>query len=417
MTLSLEEAYKTFAAALAGMQDDARHEKVTLAAAIGRSLATEIRARRDSPAADTSAMDGYALRAADTPGHLALAPEVAAGDKRRALPAKSACPIFTGGLLPEGADTILIQEDAKIENGALVLASPYPAARWLRRHGQDFRRGDLLLAPPRQITTRDLALAATGNHSVLNVRERPAVALMSSGSELVAPGSDDIAAHQTPASSRVALAAAIRMWGGVALTCPLVPDDPPATRAAFENAFARRPRIILTTGGASVGKHDLMRPALAGLHGLVWREWFYKVAMKPGMPVFAGVLSDDSHAAVIIGAPGNPVSSLVTALVFLRPALRFFLGLGCADTFLAALDPRPSPLASDIGTGGGRYEFLRARHDENGRLHLLADQDSSLLGNLALSDCLALRPPNDPPRAAGAEMLTVSWRFAADSAI
>ena len=429
-------------------------EAVPLEAAVGRILAQEVAAPRSAPPGPVSAMDGFAFAAQiaegaseSAPVRLRLAQEVAAGARPDPLRRGEAVRLFTGSLLPQegdgAADAVLPQEDAEVEDGVLVVRSPCPPGRWVRAEGRDFRAGDLLLRPPRCLTPRDIALAAAAGHGSLRVRPRIAVAILSSGEELVVPeagGADGasggaggpVGPEQVWASSRPMLAALVRAWGGAPEPQPVVSDDPAATAAALVRAALGRGgpegvaaakakaapppplRILVTTGGAGGGGRDWIRRALASLGtssgqgGWQWEEWFHRVAVKPGMPVFAGRLArpaaSDAPAAgaLVLGMPGNPVSSFVCAALFLRPLLAPALGWPASLSEALGLEERP--LAAPLDAGGKRHEFLRAVQDETGALSVLPDQDSSLLRPLHRAGWLISRPPGDPPRKAGATL-------------
>ena len=373
-------------------------ETVAPAAAAGRWTAGDVVARRDQPAADLSAMDGYALRFAELPGPLAVTGEAAAGGAAPpALGPGEAARIFTGAPLPPGADTILIQEEAARDGDRVTLAGDGPPRRGahVRPRGSDFRRGARLVAGGELLTPARIALAVLGGHGTIAVRRRPRVAILATGDELVAPGAWAGAGGGLPASNTPMLAALI---GGIADIADggIVPDDLATLAAALADAAATAD-VVVTTGGASVGDHDLVRPALAAAGA---EMDFWRVAMKPGKPIMAGRIG----ATVMLGLPGNPVSAYVTALLFLLPLLRRMAG---------AAEPLPTslraPLATPLPATGGRADYLRARMTGDGALAVAA-QDSAAVAGLAEGSHLIVRPPHAPAAVKGdpAEILALA---------
>lgn len=378
-------------------------EWVHVDAAHGRVLADELAARRDQPAADVSAMDGYAVRAAEAAAGAVLrvegeAPAGATGGG--ALAPGTARRIFTGGLVPEGADTILIQEHAARDGAHVVVRIAAEPDRHIRRRGQDFGAGDVLLAAGRRLGARDLGLAVALGHGHLPVRRRARVGIAGTGDELVRPGVP-ARPHEVPNSNVTALTAAVAACGGTPLDLGIVADTPAAL--AELAARARGLDLLVTTGGASVGDHDLVRGAL-GDAGLELDFW--KIAMRPGKPLLFGRLG----AVPVLGLPGNPVSALVCTLLFVRPAL----------DRLAGLPARPLPaheavLAVPLPANGERQDFMRTRLEPDaagGRSKAwpAARQDSAMLAPLAAADGLLVRAPHAPAAAAGS--LATVVRFA-----
>ncbi len=290
-----------------------RVETVPLAEADGRTLAEDLKALRTQPPFAASAMDGYAVRAADlaSGAPLRVVGLSAAGRPfaGRIGPGEAAR-ILTGAALPEGADTILMQENATRDGDAVTPLQPEPAGRFVRAAGLDFREGDLLLAAGLELAPRHLQLAASMGHARLPVRARPRVAILSTGDELVPPGVAP-GPGQIVSSNAVALAAFCRRFGADAVDLGIIPDDPAATRRAVSQA-ADAADLIVTIGGASVGDHDHVQGALreAGF-GIA----FWKVAIRPGKPLMFGV----RPGRLAVALPGNPVSSMVCALVFVGP--------------------------------------------------------------------------------------------------
>jgi molybdopterin molybdotransferase len=375
-------------------------EVVPLSAAWGRVLATPVAARMDKPATDVSAMDGFAVRASDCvepPTRLSVIGSAPAGHPfRGTVGLGEAVRVFTGSVIPSGADSVVIQEDtdfsARGEGAAEVeiRVAAKPGAH-IRRRAGDFAAGSLLLSPPRRLTARDVGIAASAGHAWLTVRRRPRVAILSTGDEIALPG-DPVPAGGLVSSNGFMLEAVVRAAGGEPTTLPIAPDDPAAIAAAV--AAARGADLVVTSGGASVGQHDLVRPALAPL-GLSLDFW--KIAMRPGKPFMFGRVGE----AALIGLPGNPVSATVCAILFLVPAIERLLGLpGEAPETVRARAGAPLP-ANDH-----RADHLRAtlsRDEEGGLVATPAtSQDSSQMAILAAADGLILRPPNAPAVAAGA---------------
>ncbi|WP_101068108.1 molybdopterin molybdotransferase MoeA [Roseovarius salinarum] len=362
-------------------------ETVPLASAGGRVLAEAAVAARAQPPFAASAMDGYAVTSADArPGaRLAVVGTAAAGHRHdpRLRPG-TAVRIFTGAPVPEGADRIVIQEDATRTGDMVTLDEVPGTGAHIRPAGADFARGARLPAP-RVLTPADVALLAAMNLPRVAVTRKPEVALISTGDELVMPG-DDPGDDQIIASNTFGLKALLEAHGAEARILPIAADDPAALRTAF--GLAEGADLVVTIGGASVGDHDLVGPVAAEL-GM--DRAFYKVAMRPGKPLMAGRMG----GAAMIGLPGNPVSAIVCGHVFLVPVLRKMLGLGAAPA------PRHTArLAVDVGANGPREHYMRATLDGDA-IRPADRQDSALLTVLAGANALMIRPPHDPPRTAG----------------
>jgi molybdopterin molybdotransferase len=364
-------------------------EQVALAQGLGRALAEEVTARRTQPPFPASAMDGYAARSADlktVPAKLKVVGNVPAGqsyDKK--LGAGEAVRIFTGSPVPDGADCIVIQEDTARDGDWVIVKEAGKPGRYIRPAGLDFREGDLGLKPGKRLNARDLGLAAAMNRPWLLVARRPRVAILPTGDEVVLPG-DPIGPNQIVSSNGIALAAYVESLGGEAVQLPIAPDDSEALQQIA--AASRGADLLLTTGGASVGEHDLIRSAL-GASGLSLDFW--TVAMRPGKPLMVGTYRDTP----MIGLPGNPVSALVCALLFVKPALEKMLGLASANA------PNPKArLASDLPANDRRQDYLRARltRDASGVLEAspFEKQDSSMMSLLTQADCLVVRAPFAP---------------------
>jgi molybdopterin molybdotransferase len=371
-------------------------EHVPLLEANGRYAAEDILARRTQPAMDLSAMDGYAIRFAERPGPWIVAGESAAGGGLNfALAAGEAARIFTGAPVPEGADTILVQEDAARESDRVIMSGegpPHEGAH-IRRTGTDFRTGERLIAAGSPLGPAAIALAGSGNHGTLAVHRRPRVSILSTGNELVPPGSV-ITGAMLPSSNGPMLAA---LASGLACTVTdhgAIRDELDLISAAFTR-LAGQADIIVTTGGASVGDHDLVLPALEKAGATID---FWKVRMKPGKPVMIGTLGD----AIVLGLPGNPVSAYVTATLFLKPLIAHLLG---------SAKPIPPTAAARLGAPvpatGNRAEYLRARW-KDGLAFPVRSQDSAGLAALAEADMLIVRPPDAPGLDAGADIEIIS---------
>ena len=369
-------------------------ETVSLAAAWNRVLALPVAARLTQPPADVSAMDGYALRAADA----------AAGSRLRVVGAApagrpfdgtlkwgEAVRLFTGSVIPGGADTVLLQEDAEAEaETVLVRETPTPGQH-IRRHGQDFAVGDVLLRPGQRLGARDIGLAAAANHPWLTVHRRPRVAILATGDEISMPG-EPVRAGGIVSSNSHSLAALVTASGGDPLLLPVAGDDAAAIgRAAHAAAGAD---LLVTTGGASVGDHDLIQAGLTA-EGFVLDFW--KIAMRPGKPMIFGALG----TTPVLGLPGNPVSALVCAMLFLRPALARLAGMEAA-----APPVEPAVLGAAVRANDHRADHLRATLSRNDSGALVATpfarQDSALLRMLAEAGALVLRAPHAPALEAGA---------------
>ncbi|GLK81091.1 molybdopterin molybdotransferase MoeA [Methylopila turkensis] len=370
-------------------------ETVALGDALGRTLAAPLAALRTQPPWDCSAMDGYAVRAADATvgARLKVVGESAAGRSFAGeIGAGDAARIFTGAPVPKGADAVLLQEDADRDGDAVTPREAALAGRHIRRAGLDFQAGETLLDAGRRLGARDLALAAALGHGALSVARRPRVAILATGDELVAPGAE-VGPDQIVASNAFAIAGVVAGEGGEAIDLGIAPDDRDAIRAAVERAFAAEADILVTLGGASVGDHDLVRPVLEEA-GVALDFW--KIAMRPGKPMMAG----RRDATLVLGLPGNPVSAIVCALLFLVPALRRLSGRADATPGL-----RPARLGRDMPANDHREDYMRAAlsFDDAGRPVATAfpRQDSSMLRPLADAECLLVRAPNAPAASAG----------------
>ena len=369
---------------------------VALGKAAGRTLAEPLKARRTQPPFDASSMDGYAVRAADTadvPATLKVVGMSAAGHRYDGTVGPGeAVRIFTGAPLPPGADAILIQENVDAHDDGTVTARESTAAgRHIRRAGLDFQENALLLEAGRRLGMREIALAAAMGHARLPVRRKPVVAIIATGDELVEPGKMPTA-DQIYAATSPGLAAFVNSLGGEAHDLGIVRDDRAGIARTVRKALALPADVVLTIGGASVGDHDLVQDALtdAGLSLDFWR-----VAMRPGKPLMFGRIEETR----VLGLPGNPVSSLVCAVLFLRPLIAALLGEKQSDPTESAV------LGGDLPANDARQDHIRARlATRRGELPAampLPVQDSSMLGVLATADCLIVRPPHAPAAHAG----------------
>lgn len=382
--LSVDEALSRV---LAGATRLSGEEDVPISKALGRTLAKDLVSRRTQPPIAVSAMDGYALRAADltAPGaRLKLVGESAAGHGYPvALGTGEAVRIFTGAPVPDGADTILLQEDATVDAAGVGAASPPPPGRHIRARGLDFRAGDAALLAGARLGPSELALAAAINHPLLPVARRPRVALIASGDELVPPGAEPGPA-QIIACNGYAVAAIAESAGAEAIDLGIFRDDIAELEKGLEEARKARADIVVTLGGASVGDHDLLRPALAR-QGMTLDFW--RIAMRPGKPLIHGTLGETR----ILGLPGNPVAAFVCALVFLAPLIRALQG----DPNAGADESEAAVAGAPLKANKGRRDYMRATltRDAAGRLVATPQelQDSSLLTELVRSQALLIR--------------------------
>ena len=371
-------------------------EWVDLAAAGGRTLASDLVALRTQPPSDLSAMDGYALgEPATSDGWFTIIGEAAAGHGfDRSLAPGEAVRIFTGAPVPGGADRVAIQEDAERQGDRVRFADLPSAGANIRRRGIDFAEGETGLSAGTGLGFGALGLAAALNHARLPVRRRPLVALIASGDELVAPGAATLP-HQIVASSTAALAKLVHDAGGEVVDLGIAPDELSALRSHIRTAMTGGADIVAIIGGVSVGDHDHTRPAFAA-EGM--EPGFWKIAMRPGKPLMHGRLGR-VHA---LGLPGNPVSTLVTGLLFLAPLVRAMLGR--ADVLP---DLETAILTTPLRANDRRRDFLRARLAvDAGRLVAtpLASQDSSLLSMIAAANALIVRRELAPAANAGEQV-------------
>ncbi len=360
--------------------------------ALGRVLGQAVTSALDVPPADNTAMDGYAMRAADVPAAgtvVRVSQRIPAGVVGQALQPGTAARIFTGAQVPAGADCVVMQEQCEAQPGTAggpdrVMVNVVPqAGQWVRRQGEDVRRGATVLSAGTRLTPQALGLAASVGAATLQVLRRPRVALFSTGDELVMPG-EPLTPGAIYNSNRFTLRALLEAAGCEVNDLGIVPDRLDATREALR-AAALGNDLILTSGGVSVGEEDHLRPA-AQAEG---RIELWQMAIKPGKPLaFGAIRRPDGGEALLVGLPGNPVSSFVTFLVVVAPVLRALQGasgqLPPALPLVAGFDwPQPDK----------RREFLRVRLGPDGRLELFANQSSGVLTSAVWADGLLDNPP------------------------
>jgi molybdopterin molybdotransferase len=383
------------AAILAGAEP-LPEEMVALDACYHRVLARDLAALRTQPPQAMSAMDGYAVRAVDAANvatRLKVIGEVAAGRPfDHKIGAGESVRIFTGGVIPDGADAVIIQEDTVAEDGGITITEAARTGRHIRPAGIDFRKGDVLLTRGTRLTERDLSLAAGMNHPELPVRRRPKVAMLATGDELVMPGVTP-GPGQIVYSNGYALQALARDEGADVIDFGIAADSIDATTQGIRCARDAGADILITSGGASVGDHDLVKQSLEA-EGVAMAFW--RIAMRPGKPMMHGRLG----GMRVIGLPGNPVSSYVCAFLFLVPLIRMLSG---RNTIHHAVES--ALLGRDVAANDLREDYLRARLERRADGVLIATpvdhQDSSLLGNLAAAQALVIRKPHAPKAASG----------------
>jgi molybdopterin molybdotransferase len=365
-------------------------EMVPLAAALRRVTANDIPALRTQPPFEASAMDGYAVCSADFPDggplpvSLKLVGESAAGHPftGSVKPGETAR-IFTGAIVPDGADAILIQENATADGATILANEPIVGGKFIRKRGLDFSEGDSLIARGTWMRPRHLSLAAAMNHADIDLVRKPRVGILATGDELVQPGSK-LGPGQIISSNNIGIHGLVERLGGTPVDLGIAADTEASLAETLANAKASNLDILVTLGGASVGDHDLV---LGALEREGMSLGFWRIAMRPGKPLMFGRLDDMR----VLGLPGNPVSAMVCAEIFLRPLIRALLGL----------DPNRVPdkaiLDDALPENDKRQDYLRARitgvKDDLKIVTAFSRQDSSMLGNLARADCLILRPP------------------------
>ncbi len=371
-------------------------ETVPLHEAAFRTLAADLAATRTQPPFPASAMDGYAVRAADCVfgARLKKIGEAAAGRAfNGAIGANETVRIFTGAPVPEGADAILIQENADVEGDTIIPREHAITGRFVRPRGLDFSAGDVLIKQGSVLNARALGLAAAMGHPAVAVYKQPLVSVLATGDELVRPG-EPVGADQIVASNSYAVCAMARAKGARALDLGIARDTMASLNDALDRAEDEGTNVLVTLGGASVGDHDLVQKALTA-RGM--QLGFWKIAMRPGKPLIFGTLKN----TIVLGLPGNPVSSIVCTKLFLEPLIAALMGQPDAGA-----DPtEPAILGADMGENDLRQDYVRARleTDPSGlpRVVPFGKQDSSMLRLLTESDALLLRAPFAPPAKAG----------------
>ncbi|HEY0819021.1 MAG TPA: gephyrin-like molybdotransferase Glp [Rhizobacter sp.] len=387
--LTLDEAQARLLGAVSPL---AETELVTTFDGLGRVLAQELRSEVDVPSADNSAMDGYAFRCADVPAAgtvLPVSQRIPAGTVGAPLEPGTAARIFTGAFVPDGADTVVMQEQCEALDGAVRINTEPQAGTAIRRRGEDLSRDAVALPRGLRLTPQALGLAATAGAATLTVKRRPRVALFSTGDELAMPG-EPLKPGAIYNSNRFTLRALIQALGCECTDLGIVPDQLAATRDALRRA-AQGHDLIVTSGGVSVGEEDHLKPAVQAEGSLdLWQ-----MAIKPGKPLaFGSVRRADAGKAWFVGLPGNPVSSFVTFLLAVRPLLLKLQGA-------TALHPVGVPMRADFDwtRADRRREFLRARRNERGGLDLFANQGSGVLTSTVWADGLIDNLPDTPIRA------------------
>jgi molybdopterin molybdotransferase len=373
------------------LHDPVSMEVVPLNEAVGRWTAGAIVAKRTQPAHDLSAMDGYAIRYEDAAGPWQVIGTSAAGSPFAGrVGVSEATRIFTGAALPEGSDTVVIQENIARDGDQIQLSDNGPKSfgEHVRKAGSDFAAGATLIEPGSLMTPARIALAVMAGHGTIPVRRRLRVAIISTGSELVPPGTET-REDRLPSSNAPMLAALMRNLPVDVVDLGIIPDDLTALTTAF--AQSKTCDIVVSTGGASVGDHDLVRPALNAAGASLD---FWKVAMRPGKPLMAGRLGD----TVVLGLPGNPVSALITAVLFLRPLIAHLSG--ASVSLPSRIKVR---MAEALPAVGPRTDFVRT-HWRDGSLVPTFPGDSGMLFPLAGADALVVRAPGSSATGAGAEV-------------
>lgn len=367
-------------------------ERVALSDAVGRVLAAPVVAGHDQPPFDASAMDGYALRAADAAEnarlHVIGMSQAGAGFAGLVGPGE-AVRIFTGAPLPQGADTVIMQEEARRDGEFVSFAAPARLGHSVRPKGNDFATGDMLIASGTRITPMQIAVAAAANCPRLDMARRPRIGLVATGDELVLPGTL-LGPDQIVASNSFGLAAMLAPYAETIDDHGIIADDAALLRQRLAAVFAADPDILITTGGASVGEHDLVQDALKDL-GVSLDFW--RINMRPGKPLMFGTRGK----TLVFGLPGNPVSAMVTAIVFIKPALRAWLGHAEPEHWRL-------PLLAPTPPNSARRHFMRARlvHGDDGLgLLPISQTDSGHTSSLALADMLIVQPEHDPGHEAG----------------
>ncbi len=397
--LSIEEALDKIRSGITPLPT----EEIFVSDALGRVLAEDVIATVSHPPQAVSAMDGYAVRAADVsdaPVNLKQIGEAAAGHKFEGEVGPGECArIFTGGALPRGADSIVIQEDTDADGNTVTIKGTPSLGEWVRPEGLDFAAGKVLLSAGRIMTARDVGLAAAAGTTWIRVRRRPRIAILSTGDEIVMPGAP-MRPDQIVSSNSVALVAYAQTLGAEGTSIGIAEDRPESLRARLNDATGFD--ILVTSGGASVGDHDLVQ-SVFGDEGL--ELGFYKIAMRPGKPLIFGNIG----GTYLLGLPGNPVSTGVTSAIFLKAAVESMLGIAPGPLYQAAR------LGRGLEANGKRLDFMRARLETSDSDLPTATpferQDSSMMAAFADADCLVMREIGAPAAKAGDVVKIVPLAF------
>ena len=388
--ISVDDAINRITCSVERLQSEVVH----LAESHGRILAKDVKAPTSHPPFNVSSMDGYAIKSKDTgkvPTILKKIGEVPAGDQFSGiLKAGEAIRLFTGSRIPDGADTVVIQENTKSDGDNVKILKKSVVGDYIRLAGLDYNLGDVTLKAGQFLTPRAIGLLASMNCPWVHVRRKPRIAILATGNEIVMPG-ETLGPNQIISANTHALAAAVKSYGGEAINLGVARDDTTAIRTLAEKS--KSSDILITTGGASVGDYDLVQTALGEI-GLELDFW--KIAMRPGKPLIFGKIGN-TH---FFGLPGNPVSALVCALIFIRPAVLRMLSYEKLSPTLLRV-----PISQPLGENDERQDYLRAtlqqRKDQKHEVTPFTVQDSSMLSCLTHSNCLIVRPPFDPPISAG----------------
>lgn len=387
--LSIEEALDKIRAGISPLAS----EEVFISDGLGRVLAEDVMATVSHPPQAVSAMDGYAVRAGDVvsvPVILTQIGEAAAGHIFDGEIGAGECTrIFTGGALPKGADSIVIQEDTDANEASITIKQAAALGEWVRPEGLDFAAGKVLLSAGRVLSARDIGLAAAAGATWIRVRRKPRIAVLSTGDEIVMPGAPR-RPDQIVSSNSIALVAYAEVLGAVGTSIGIAADKPDSLRERLKDAAGYD--ILVTSGGASVGDHDLVQ-SVFGDEGL--ELGFYKIAMRPGKPLIFGRIGE----TYLLGLPGNPVSTGVTAAIFLKVAVECMLGIAPAPLYQAAR------LGRNLKSNGKRLDFMRASLETSDSDLPTATpyerQDSSMMALFADADCLVMREIGAPEAKAG----------------
>jgi molybdopterin molybdotransferase len=379
----------------------AGQEHVDLASAGNRILSENVSSLRTQPPFDASAMDGYAVQQADIQDlpahHLQMVGTSRAGEPfDGSLKPGQVVRIFTGAVVPEGADSIVIQENTQRNDTSITILQGVTEGRFIRKAGLDFKTGETLLRRQDILTPNRIALAASMNHDQLPVFNKPRVALIATGDELVMPGGE-LSHGQIIASNTLGLKVGIENCGGDVLDMGIVADKSRALETAFKTAIDNKCDLIITTGGASVGDHDLVMPS-AKACGFDFE--IAKIAMRPGKPFLFAKKHTNDHVTYLTGLAGNPVSSLIAFNVFVKPLIQLLSGRNADDIGI-----QNATLGCNLPENDNRAEFMRATLERDNTGNWLASpfelQDSSMLANLVRANCLVWRPVNAPAASKG----------------